>query len=64
MGKTLREKIEYRLAMTGMEQKELARKMGMSPQGVWQLKKSIRPRMATIHRLAKAFEVPVDVFMD
>ena len=51
-------------AEKNMSNLELAEKMGTYPQNIAKLKtrKSLRPK--TLHRLAKALGVDVDIFLD
>lgn len=56
-------KIEKLQAIQGMSTGELAKKIGLSITNVSQMKRSKRPRPVTIHRIAKAFDVDVDLFL-
>jgi len=64
MAKTFGLKIEELQANKGISLSELSTLTGMSRQTLYRVKKSKRPHMVTIHRLAKAFKVPVVYFFD
>jgi len=64
MSKTLGLKIEGLQADKGISLSELSTLTGMSRQTLYRVKKSKRPHMVTIHRLAKAFKVPASYFFD
>lgn len=64
MSNSLRLKIERLQAENGISLSELSTLTGMSRQTLYRVKKSKMPHMVTIHRLAKAFNVPVDYFFD
>ena len=64
MAKTLGVKIDKLQAEKGISLSELSTLTGMSRQTLYRVKKSKRPHMVTIHRLAKAFNVPVVYFFD
>jgi len=57
-------KIDRLQAEKGISVNELAVRSGFSRQSLTQMKKSRKPNMVTIHRIAKAFEVDVDVFLE
>jgi transcriptional regulator with XRE-family HTH domain len=50
-------------AERGLSNNELAKRMNIQPQGVAKIKsrRSLHPR--TLHRLAKALDVSVDIFL-
>lgn len=56
-------KINRLQAEKGMNLRDLSTLTGMSRQTLYRVKKSKRPHMLTIHRLAKAFEVSVTYFL-
>jgi len=56
-------KLSLLLAEKGMQQKDLAVKLGKTPQGIYQLKKSKRFQWETINRLSAVFDVPCSYFM-
>lgn len=64
MAKTLGSKIDRLQADKGISLSELSTLTGMSRQTLYRVKKSKRPHMVTIHRLAKAFNVHVSYFFD
>lgn len=64
MKSTLGKKIDLLQAEKDITNVELANKMRIFPQNVAALKKRIRPRNSTIHKLAKALEVPVSIFFE
>lgn len=64
MTNTLSSKIERLQADKGISLSELSTLTGMSRQTLYRVKKSKRPHMLTIHKLAKAFKVPVGYFFD
>lgn len=64
MAKTLASKIERLQAEKGISLSQLSTLTGMSRQTLYRVKKSKRPHMLTIHRLSKAFKVPVGYFFD
>ncbi|MBA7492402.1 hypothetical protein ES702_02952 [subsurface metagenome] len=64
MTDTLGLKIERLQAEKGISLSQLSTLSGMSRQTLYRVKKSKRPHMLTIHRLAKAFKVPVGYFFD
>jgi len=50
-------------ALKNISNKELARRMGVNPVNIPRFKaRDVRP--TTIHRIAKAFDVPVDYFFE
>jgi len=57
-------KIEKLQAEKGISLSELSTLTGMSRQTLYRVKKSKKPHMVTIHKLAKAFNVPVGHFFD
>lgn len=57
------EKIERLQAEQGISHSKLAQMTGMSRQTLYRVKKSKRPHMTTIHKLSKAFNVPVTFFL-
>jgi len=57
-------KIELLQAEHGMSTVDLARKMGIKPQNVSKIKRVKWARVTTIHKLSKAFQVPVTYFYD
>ncbi len=57
-------KLEILQVDNGMNTKELAAKMGISSQGVSNLKYKNKPRPATMKRLADIFNVPARFFLD
>jgi len=61
---TLGVKIDRLQAEKGISLSELSTLTGMSRQTLYRVKKAKRPHMVTIHRLAKAFKVPVGHFFD
>ncbi|MBA7651542.1 hypothetical protein ES703_59361 [subsurface metagenome] len=64
MSNTLGVKIDTLQAEKGISLSELSTLTGMSRQTLYRVKKAKRPHMVTIHRLAKAFKVPVGYFFD
>jgi len=64
MAKTFGLKIDELQADSGISLSELSTLTGMSRQTLYRVKKSKRPHMVTIHKLAKAFKVPVSYFFD
>lgn len=63
MSVTLGLKIERLQAEKGISLSQLSTLSGMSRQTLYRVKKSKRPHMVTIHRLAKAFKVPATYFL-
>jgi len=64
MAKTFGLKIEDLQANLGISLSELSTLTGMSRQTLYRVKKSKRPHIVTIHKLAKAFNVPASYFFD
>ena len=64
MSKPFGVKIEMLQAEKGINLSALSTLAGMSRQTLYRVKKSKKPHMLTIHRLAKAFNVPVAYFFD
>jgi len=64
MAKTFGLKIDELQADNGISLSELSTLTGMSRQTLYRVKKSKRPHMVTIHKLAKALKVPVSYFFD
>lgn len=56
-------KIDKLQAEKGISLSQLSTLSGMSRQTLYRVKKSKRPHMVTIHRLAKAFKVPATYFL-
>lgn len=59
----LGELIERKQAQKGISNEKLAAEAGISRQGLYQLKRARRPWFMTIHRLAKALDEDVDIFL-
>lgn len=57
-------KIEKLQLINGVSAGELAKKVGISRAGIYQLKKSKKPHIITIHKIAKAFDVDPGAFVD
>ena len=55
--------IEKLQAEQGVSNELLAKKAGISRQGLYQLKKARRPWFMTISKLAKALDADVDIFL-
>jgi transcriptional regulator with XRE-family HTH domain len=51
-------------AQHGISNKELARKLGVSPARISYMKNTSKPHMITIHKLSKAFDVDAAFFFD
>lgn len=64
MVSTLGPKIDRLQAEKGISLSALSSLTGMSRQTLYRIKKSKKPHMVTIHRLSKAFKVPVDHFFN
>ncbi|HUU41409.1 MAG TPA: helix-turn-helix transcriptional regulator [Desulfatiglandales bacterium] len=64
MSQTFGVKIEMLQAEKGISLSTLSTLAGMSRQTLYRVKKSKKPHMLTVHRLAKAFKVPVSYFFD
>ncbi len=62
--KSLGVKINMLQAEQSVSNVQLAEKMGKKPQNISKLKKITSPRPETLNKLAKAFDVPVEFFMD
>lgn len=62
--KTFRQKIDLLLATENLTSAEIAQKMGVSRQSFTNIKRYERHQPRTIHKLSKAFGVPVDYFME
>jgi transcriptional regulator with XRE-family HTH domain len=56
--------IEKMQAEKGISNDQLASGAGISRQGLYQLKRARRPWFMTIHKLAKALQADVDIFLD
>lgn len=57
-------KIELLQAEQNLSNVELAKKLGIYPQNVPRLKRVKDLRATTIHKLSRAFDVPVSYFFD
>jgi len=62
--RTFRQKIDMLLATENLTSTEIAHKMGISKQCFTNMKRYERHQPRTIHKLSKAFDVPVDYFME
>ena len=55
--------VEKMQAERGLSDEKLADAAGFTKQNLYQIKRSKRPYLTTIHNLAKALNVEVDIFL-
>jgi len=63
MNSSFGNQIERMQAKEGISLNELARKSGFSRQSLYRIKKSKRPHPTTVHKIANALGVEVDIFL-